>query len=267
MKRKRKYFSIFFLLLVLFARLLTSEQSVKVMRNIFRDSLIGTDKAKVTIVIDPGHGGRDPGKVGINDVLEKDVNLEIALRLKNLLEQNDIRVIMTRMEDEGLYSETDSNKKRADLKKRIEIINTSSAIFAVSIHQNSFGQESIKGAQVFYHDQSNEGRILATTLQEQLKETIKDGNHRKAKSNTSYYMLKRTTCPLVIVECGYLSNLTEANLLIDEDYQDRMAWAIHMGIIKYLNTLQPSSNEDESKRAGSNILWKIIYKHDIIAHM
>ncbi|TAH67731.1 MAG: N-acetylmuramoyl-L-alanine amidase [Anaerolineaceae bacterium] len=232
---KRKYFSIFFLLLVLLARLLTSEQSVKVMRNLFQEGGTEAKEAKVIIVIDPGHGGRDPGKVGVNGVLEKDINLAIALRLRDLLEQNDFHVIMTRTEDEGLYSESDSNKKRTDLNNRIEIINSSDAVFAVSIHQNSFRQENVKGAQVFYHTQSEQGMILATTLQEQLKETIKDKNHRKAKSNSSYYMLKHTTCPLVIVECGYLSNYSEAELLLDEEYQEKMAWAIHLGIIKHLN--------------------------------
>jgi N-acetylmuramoyl-L-alanine amidase len=238
----KKYFSIVFLILVLIARVLTSEQSVKVMRNLFQESGIEKNEAKVTIVIDPGHGGRDPGKVGVNDALEKDINLAIALKLRGLLEQNDIHVIMTRTEDEGLYSESDSNKKRVDLNKRIEIINTNNAVFAISIHQNSFSQESIKGAQVFYHTQSEQGKVLALTLQEQLKETIKDGNHRKAKSNTNYYMLKHTKCPLVIVECGYLSNLTEAVLLQDDEYQEKMAWAIHLGIMKYLNSQSLSKN-------------------------
>lgn len=232
----KKYFSVFFLLLIIIARLLFSEQSVNVMRSLFFERGKLQDEVKVTIVIDAGHGGRDPGKVGINKALEKDINLDIALRLKNLLEQNDINVIMTREEDEGLYSESDSNKKRADLNKRIRIINSSSAVFAVSIHQNSFSDESIKGAQVFYHASSEQGKELAMILQEQLKSTIKDNNHRKAKSNTSYYMLKYTTCPLVIVECGYLSNWTEAKLLLDDEYKEKMAWAIHLGIMRFLNS-------------------------------
>lgn len=232
---KRKYFSIIFLLLVAIARLLTTDQSIKVMRNLFQESETDKKHNELCIVIDPGHGGRDPGKVGVNGALEKDINLAIALKLKDLLEQNDFHVIMTRTEDEGLYSESDSNKKRADLNNRIKIINSSDAVFAISIHQNSFSQENVKGAQVFYHAQSEQGRILATTLQEQIKETIKDGNHRKAKSNTSYYMLKHTTCPLVIVECGYLSNSAEAELLTKEDYQEKMAWAIHLGIMRHLN--------------------------------
>ncbi|MDI9510192.1 MAG: N-acetylmuramoyl-L-alanine amidase [Clostridiales bacterium] len=228
---KKKYFSIFFLILVFIARILASEESVKVMRNFFQP--------KVTIVIDPGHGGRDPGKVGVNQALEKDINLAIALRLRDLLEQNDINVILTRTEDVGLYSESDSNKKRVDLNKRIEIINTSDALFAISIHQNSFSGESVKGAQVFYHAESDQGKLLALTLQEQIKETINDGNHRKAKSNTSYYMLKHTSCPLVIVECGYLSNRRESELLIQEEYQEKMAWAIHLGILEYINKTNP----------------------------
>lgn len=235
---KRKYFSVFFLILIVIARFLSSDQSVKVMRNLLVIRGAQEKDVGITIAIDAGHGGRDPGKVGVNDALEKDINLSIALRLRNLLEENDICVVMTRTEDEGLYSDIDSNKKRADLNNRINIINTSDAVFAISIHQNSFSQENVKGAQVFYYTQSEEGRNLAITLQEQLKETIKDGNHRKAKSNNNYYMLKHTICPLVIVECGYLSNYSEAKLLLDEVYQEKLAWAIHLGIMKYINTMK-----------------------------
>ena len=234
---KKKYFSVLFLLLIIIARILSSDKSVKVMRNLIYESSSEKRKNDVTIVIDPGHGGRDPGKVGVNGSLEKDINLAIALRLRDILEGKGINVIMTRTEDVGLYSESDSNKKRADLNKRIEIINSSGCLFAVSIHQNSFTQESVKGAQVFYHADSEAGEKLAITLQEQIKETINDGNHRKAKSNTSYYMLKHTKCPLVIVECGYLSNRKEADLLIDPEYQEKMARAISSGILKYLDSI------------------------------
>lgn len=231
---KKKYFSVLFLFLILCARILASDPAVKAMKIIFNN--IGNEQGKkITIVIDPGHGGRDPGKVGVNGALEKDINLEISLKLKKLLEQNNFNVIMTREEDIGLYSETDSNKKRTDLNNRINIINSSEAAFAVSIHQNSFGEEYVKGAQAFYHAESAEGKKLAEILQEQIKETIKDGNHRRAKSNTSYFMLKKTACPLVIVECGYLSNYNEASLLVKGDYQEKMAWAIHLGIMKYMN--------------------------------
>ena len=228
---KKKYFCILFLVLLFLARILTTQQSVKVMSHIFHRSSKPEAEA-VTLVIDPGHGGWDPGKVGVNDAREKDINLKISLKEK------DIKVIMTREEDVGLYSEGDSNKKRADLNNRINTINGSGALFAISIHQNSFTEEYVKGAQVFYYAQSAVGRELAELMQETIKKSLNDGNHRKAKSNESYYMLKKTECPLVIVECGYLSNQKEAALLVTEDYQDKMAEAICAGVQEYLKTKQ-----------------------------
>jgi N-acetylmuramoyl-L-alanine amidase len=211
--------------------------AVGIVRKVWQVGSIKTTATKYTVVLDAGHGGVDPGKVGVNDALEKDINLSIVLKLQRLLEENDVNVIMIRTDDNGLYQMSDSNKKNADLRKRVEIINTSGADIAISIHQNSFQEESSKGAQVFYHSSSAEGKELANILQEQIKETIGDGNHRVAKANESYYMLKKTQCPLVIVECGFLSNWTEAKLLCDENYQEKMAWAIHLGIMSYLNSL------------------------------
>lgn len=234
---KKKYLSIAFLFLVYAAYFFTTGKSVKVTNHILHSKDNFSKKKEIVIVIDPGHGGRDPGKVGINKALEKDINLKIAHKLKSILELNDIRVIMTREEDIGLYSETDSNKKMADLNKRIDIIHSSQADFAVSIHQNSFGEEYVKGAQIFYYDRSAEGKKLANILQEQLRKSLNEENHRKAKANDSYFMLKKTECPLVIVECGYMSNYEEAELLTKEEYQEKMAWAIHLGIMQYINQL------------------------------
>ena len=191
-------------------------------------------KGQNVIVIDPGHGGFDPGKVGIHDILEKDVNLKISLFLKEVLESEGYIVQMTRTGDCGLYTSTDSNKKRSDMQKRVDIINNSNAILAISIHQNSFQQESSKGAQVFYYQESDKGKVLAETLQETIKDVIADGNHRVAKSNSSYYLLRKTQCPLVIVECGFLTNSKEAKLLTDESYQKKMAGAIRDGVNKYV---------------------------------
>lgn len=198
------------------------------MRHLFRPN-------RITVVIDAGHGGFDPGKIGINRALEKDINLSIAYKLKNLLEKNDIRVIMTRKNDNGLYVKADPNWKRNDMRNRVKIINRSGADFAISIHQNSFVQESSKGAQVFYYSSSEEGRVLAETLQEGIKSAIHDGNHRLAKANSNYYLLKQSKCPLAIVECGFLSNRAEAELLCDKEYQDKMAWAIHLSVMEYIN--------------------------------
>ncbi len=188
-----------------------------------------------TVVLDAGHGGIDPGKVGINGALEKDINLEIALKVKAYLEQQDIRVVMTRETDDGLYKESDSNKKVADMKKRLEIIEGADADLAVSIHQNSYPEESVSGMQVFYYENSTEGNEVAQLMQRTMIEELKPQKERAAKANDSYYLLKKTSVPIVIVECGFLSNSAEADLLTDSDYQEKAAWAIHMGILRYLN--------------------------------
>lgn len=255
MKRKgfKKYFNILFFIMVSLSILLLANPAIDVMKRagftsnnqkqkekekeIQKEAQKETQKEKLTIVLDAGHGGRDPGKVGVNGALEKDVNLSIALKLKKLLEQNDINVIMIREDDSGLYSDSDSNKKAADMRKRVDLINSSNALLAISIHQNSFTQESIKGSQVFYFTNSQDGKEFAEIMQQQLKTSLQDGNKRQAKANDSYYMLKKTECPIVIVECGYLSNNSEAALLIDGKYQEKMAWAIHLGLLSYINSL------------------------------
>lgn len=189
---------------------------------------------RYTVVIDPGHGGVDPGKIGINDALEKDVNLAISMKLKEILEKNDCKVVLTRDSDSGLYQEGDSNKKMADLRARCEIIDASGADIIISIHQNSFTSESSKGAQVFYQVTSQEGKKLADILQSQLISSLDTENHRVAKANSDYYMLKNTKGTMVIVECGFLSNTQEAELLVQEGYQRRVAWAIALGALQYL---------------------------------
>lgn len=194
-----------------------------------------TEKGKTCIVIDAGHGGADPGKVGINQAEEKDLNLAIALRLKRLLEAEGIKVVLTRQDENGLYSQGASNKKVEDMRRRCEIITEAMPVFTVSIHQNSYPEEYVKGAQVFYYGASSEGKELAEILQASLIERLDPENHRTAKANESYYLLKRTPTPTVIVECGFLSNSEEAQLLTTEEYQEKAAWAIHMGILQYLN--------------------------------
>lgn len=191
------------------------------------------------VCIDAGHGGDNPGKVGINQALEKDINLLIARRVRTLLVQNDVKVVMTRETDEGLYDEGCSNKKSQDMKRRCALINETAPVFTVSIHQNSYHEEYVKGAQVFYYAQSEGGKALADCLQNQLVKGLDDENTRKAKSNDAYYLLLNTDSPTVIVECGFLSNSTEAALLVQEEYQEKVAWEICMGILKYLNMTEP----------------------------
>ncbi len=186
------------------------------------------------VVIDAGHGGIDPGKVGVNGVNEKEINLEIAFLLKNYLEAQDVKVVMTRESDEGLYDADATNKKVQDMKRRVAMIEEYAPDVAVSIHQNSYPQENVKGAQVFYYGGSKEGSRLAAILQDVLIDRLDKENRRREKANDSYYMLKKTSVPIVIVECGFLSNAEEAKKLCDEGYRDDLAWAIHLGILRYL---------------------------------
>lgn len=187
------------------------------------------------VILDAGHGGNDPGKISVDGTQEKDLNLEIAKKLKELLEQQDIEVIMTRQEDRGLYDENASNKKAQDMKRRCELINQEQPACVVSIHQNSYHEEAIHGAQVFYYGTSRESQSLAELIQEELIRFVDPENHRQAKANDTYYLLKKTQAPVVIVECGFLSNWEENGKLKDETYQDKLVWAIHMGVMRYLN--------------------------------
>ena len=192
-------------------------------------------KEKKRVVIDAGHGAADSGKIAINGALEKDLNLSIAKRVQELLQAQNVEVYMTREDDKGFYPSVGSNKKVQDMKKRVEYINRLQADLTVSIHQNSFRQEEIAGAQVFYYGTSKEGKMAAEIMQDQMIATLDKENKRVAKNNNSYYLLKRTSSPIIIVECGFLSNRKEAQLLITPLYQEKAAWAIHLGILRYLN--------------------------------
>lgn len=189
----------------------------------------------LSIVIDAGHGGIDPGKVGINDALEKDINLALALKLRDKFSQDSIRIILTRDSDTSLYSEGSTNKKAEDMQTRCKIISDASPIFTVSLHQNSYPSPEVCGAQVFYFGQSQDGKKLADMIQDSLISNVDPDNHRVAKANESYYLLKKTPTPTVIVECGFLSNPTEADLLLTDDYQNQLVDAIYNGIQNYLS--------------------------------
>lgn len=197
------------------------------------------------IIIDPGHGGADPGKVGIDGALEKDINLQMAYILKEQLEAEGFYVILTRTSDEIPGSENGDITKVQDLQNRIRLIAEEDPLLVISIHQNSYPQESVRGAQVFYYETSEEARQLAECIQRQLILAADDGNHRQAKGNTSYFLLKKTPVTTVIVECGFLSNWQEAALLQQEDYQRLMTGAIVDGILEYLGRGESSAIENE----------------------
>lgn len=189
---------------------------------------------KMRIVIDPGHGGSDPGKVGVNNALEKDINLNVGLMLKKHFETQGMEVRMTRDTDKGLYSDTASNKKRSDLQNRVKFANESKAELVISIHQNSYQTPDCKGAQVFYYEGSEQGEKLAESIQQSLILNVDKENKRTIKPNSNYFLLKEITTPTVIVECGFLSSPKEAELLINEEHQEKIALGIFIGTLTYL---------------------------------
>lgn len=193
------------------------------------------EKKKYIVCVDPGHGGTDPGKVGINGQLEKDINLAIAKKLKTYLEASDVTVVLTRDKDMGLYSSGDAHKKMADMRERCQLIEEVKPDLVISIHQNSYHEEAIRGGQVFYYKTSVRGKKLAQILQGRFDYVLGDANKRQAKANDNYYLLLHVKEPIIIAECGFLSNWEEAEKLETKEYQDRLAWTLHMGIMEYLN--------------------------------
>lgn len=183
---------------------------------------------QLTVVVDSGHGGEDPGKIGVNGALEKDINLAIGKMLKEALEKENIQVVLTRDKDEML-----AGSKSEDMKERVKIMNDAKPVLVVSVHQNSYVTEQESGAQVFYYSNSEKGKVLALDLQENLKK-LDTGNKREAKANDTYYILRHTEVPTVIVECGFLSNWEEAEKLTTEVYQQELALAVCDGILQYI---------------------------------
>ncbi|MCL2360304.1 MAG: N-acetylmuramoyl-L-alanine amidase [Defluviitaleaceae bacterium] len=182
------------------------------------------------IVIDAGHGGWDPGMVS-GRVEEKDINLNIAKKLQTFLEVADATVIVTRLEDIGL-----ANKKSGDMQARRLIANTSKADIFISIHQNSYNSSSVKGFQAFYYNESDNSKKLATAIQSRLKEFVNPDNRLESRANKNYYVLKQTEMPAVLIECGFLTNPGERSKLVNDEYQEKIAWGIYLGIVDYFHS-------------------------------
>lgn len=190
-----------------------------------------------TIVIDAGHGGRDAGCSGINTgVSESELTLSIAKKLKNQLENMGYKVVMTRTNSDGLYAQNAKNYKKSDMEKRREIIQKANPDMVISIHLNSFPAITEKGAQVFYQKESQEGLALATSMTNQLSNLLE--NARKEAIGGDYYILKSAEVPSCIVEGGFLTNPDEEALLVTDEYQNKIAYAIMCGVVSYfgLNT-------------------------------
>ncbi len=189
-----------------------------------------------TVLIDPGHGGEDGGTASEDGTLEKEINLKVALYLRDLLRLSGFNVKMTREEDIDLGDKTLKSvreRKISDLKTRAKMISDNSGGILLSIHQNYFEQPKYSGTQIFYSSNNAESMPIAESIRKEIVSLLQTENTRELKDATSVYILKNASCPAVIVECGFLSNPEEAAKLSDDKYQKELAFAICCGLIDH----------------------------------
>lgn len=199
------------------------------------------------IVIDPGHGGVDPGAVGNNGTLEKDITLEVAKRLGLVLSQSGAAVILTRDTDTDLSDPEVRGllaKKRQDLKRRVEIANERGAEVYVSIHVNSFPSARYTGAQTFYQSGQEGGKALAEAIQDELRRVLQ--NTSRLAKGMDFYTNRETHMPSTTVEIGFMSNPEEEKLMLDSEYQNKVVWGIYVGLINYFSQAQKSGAGPEA---------------------
>jgi len=204
------------------------------------------------VMLDPGHGGEDPGAVSdYSGIKEKDINLRIALKTRELLESEGFKVLMTREEDKLEYQPGTTNiiqKRKQDLLRRKKMMDEGGADIVVSIHMNKFGQTQYYGAQTFYPPNSVEGQKLATSIQKSLRENVDPNNTRSALvKKEPIIILKNYKTPTVIVECGFLSNPEEEKKLQTEEHLDKIAFAIKEGIKDYFNSSASAQSESQTE--------------------
>lgn len=201
-------------------------------------TVIANNNASVhTVIIDAGHGGVDGGAVSCTGVYESKINLDISLKLDDLMHLLGIRTVMIRDTDRSVYTKGDTiaAKKVSDIKERVRIAESKPNALLVSIHQNNFTDSRYSGTQVFYNAHTN-SKELAGKLQTCFRENINPNNRRQIKKSSGVYLMEHIDCPGILVECGFLSNPTEEELLRDESYQKRICSVIATTISQFLNT-------------------------------
>lgn len=199
-----------------------------------------------TIILDAGHGTPDEGASSANGVTESSINLAITLKLKKLLENVGVNVILTRSDENGIYESSAKSireKKVSDLKKRVEIGNNSDASMFISIHLNKINESQYYGWQSFFKKSSEDSERLAKSIQNKLNETIQRNNKREALVLNDVYIIEHVKVPISIIECGFLSNPEEEKLLQTDEYQNQLALGIFMGIVEYFSVDNSTENE------------------------
>lgn len=200
-------------------------------------SVSSTPISNHTIILDAGHGKPDGGAIGEDGAtIESNLNLDIVLKLKALLECSNCTVLLTRSDENGIYdtnSNTIRSQKISDMKNRVSIANNSNAELFVSIHMNKIEQSKYYGWQTFYKASDKVSKNVAECIQSSLNHFLKRENSRTIKSISGIYLTKHVEIPLILIECGFLSNPEENKLLKTDKYQDELAWSIYIGIMDY----------------------------------
>ncbi len=191
------------------------------------------------VILDAGHGGEDGGAVGVNGVFEKDLNLDFAFMLADMLRAAGVEVILTRSEDKLLYTESENikgHRKEYDLKNRLKIAKEYPNALFISIHMNTFPEEKYSGLQVYYAKGKEGSDALAKSIQTAVATGVQPENNRKIKpADSSIYLLHGAPCRAVLIECGFLSNYGECAALSEKDYQRRLCFSIFCGMMNYIN--------------------------------
>lgn len=193
-----------------------------------------------TIVLDAGHGLPDEGAVGFTGTTEQAINLEIVLKLQKLIEQSGAKVILTRSDENGIYS-VDSisirNKKISDIKNREYIVDSSDADIFISIHLNKYQDSKYSGWQTFYQSNIENSKLLAISIQNEINDNINENNDRVPMAIKGVYLMEHISVPGVVVECGFISNPEEEQKLKQESHQSKLAWGIYIGVQKYFQQI------------------------------
>lgn len=195
-------------------------------------SMDAVPKTDYVVLLDAGHGGIDGGCVGTTTgATEAEINLKVVKKLETMLKAFGFKVVLTRTNNNGLYSQFSNNKKVDDMEKRKQIIEKSNADIVVSVHMNSFSDKTQHGAQSFFQQGSIDGENLATCIQAELQKNLVEA--REFANHSDLFILKCTQNPSVVVEGGFLTNPSEEELLITDEYQSKLAYSIFCGIVKF----------------------------------
>ena len=232
-------FLLFVLIFILLFCILFSISAYYFQNEKIRDTSIIEGSSPV-VIIDAGHGGEDGGAIGKNGVFEKDINLKIAKKIFEKLSQLNINCVLTRETDILLYDRTqdyEGRKKALDMQARKRIAESYDNVIFISIHQNSFPEERYSGFQAYYSTNSSDSRVLATLIENSIRTSLQPNNRRASKaSNGNIYLLDHLNCTSVLLECGFISNIEECELLCNEEYQNKLCNVISSTVFEFIKT-------------------------------